>query len=148
MKYSKSHDVMQRVLITITIYFLVAFSFYLFFAGHNNPGGGFIGGLMTASAFILIYRIFDRNVANRIIRFSFPGILATGLFVSLFVGLIGPVFGDEMFTQYFDYFDLPFFGEVELTTAVPFDFGIYLVVVGMAMAATVTIAEDESKWKS
>ncbi|MBM7838055.1 multicomponent Na+:H+ antiporter subunit B [Alkalihalobacillus xiaoxiensis] len=148
MKFSRSHDVMQRVLITITIYFLVAFSFYLFFAGHNNPGGGFIGGLMTASAFILIYLIFDRQVANRIIRFSFPGILATGLLISIAIGLIGPLIGDEMFSQYFDYFDLPFFGEVELTTAVPFDFGIYLVVVGMAMAATVTIAEDENEWKS
>ncbi len=103
---------------------------------------------MTASAFILIYLIFDRQVANRIIRFSFPGILATGLLISIAIGLIGPLIGDEMFSQYFDYFDLPFFGEVELTTAVPFDFGIYLVVVGMAMAATVTIAEDENEWKS
>ncbi|GAF17953.1 LOW QUALITY PROTEIN: Na(+) H(+) antiporter subunit B [Bacillus sp. JCM 19046] len=147
MKFSRSHDVMQRVLITITIYFLVAFSFYLFFAGHNNPGGGFIGGLMTASAFILIYLIFDRHVANRIIRFSFPGILATGLLISLAIGLIGPLIGDEMFSQYFDYFDLPFSGKLS-QLPFPSTSGSYLVVVGMAMAATVTIAEDENEWKS
>lgn len=143
MRFSRSHDVMQRVLITVTIYFLVAFSFYLFFAGHNNPGGGFIGGLMTACAFILLYIVFDRKMANEYIRFTFPSMIAIGLLLSLGIGFIGPIVGDPFFTQYFDYFDLPFFGEVELTTAVPFDFGIFLVVVGMAMAATLNIAEDD-----
>lgn len=143
MKFSSSHDVMQRVLITVTMYFLLAFSFYLFFAGHNNPGGGFIGGLVTASAFILLYVVFDRKEANKIMRFTFPGVMAVGLLLAIGIGFIGPAIGDDFFTQYFDYFTFPFFGEVELTTAVPFDFGIYLVVVGMVMAATVTVSEDE-----
>lgn len=143
MKYSRSHDIMQQVFMTVVIYLLLAFSFYLFFAGHNNPGGGFIGGLMTASAFILLYMIFGQNAARKIVRFAYPSLIAIGLLLSAGVGIIGLLAGDTFFTQYFDYVTIPFIGEVELTTAVPFDFGVYLVVVGMTMAATVTIAEDE-----
>ncbi|WP_059102695.1 MnhB domain-containing protein [Shouchella shacheensis] len=144
MKYSKSHDVLQRNLITITIYFLLGFSFYLFFAGHNNPGGGFIGGLMTACSLMLLYVIFDRPRANDIIRYSFVTMIAVGLLIGIGVGFLGVIFGSAYLEQFFDYFEFPFFGELELTTALPFDLGIYLVVVGMGLVITLTVAEDES----
>lgn len=50
--------------------------------------------------------------------------------------------GDPFLTQYFDYFDLPILGETELTTALPFDLGIYMVVVGIALVIILTIGED------
>ena len=145
MRYSRAHDVMQRVLIIATSYFVLAFSFYFLFAGHNNPGGGFIGGLTTACALAFIYLAFDREKANEFIRFTFPGLIAVGLILSLGTGLTGLFVGDAYLTQYFDYFDIPFFGEVELTTALPFDLGIYFVVVGAAMVVMLNIAEDEDE---
>lgn len=142
MKYSRSHDVMQQVFMTGVICILFAFSLYLFFAGHNNPGGGFIAGLMTASAFALVYMIFGQATARQIMRFSYPVLIAVGILLAALTGSIGPLVGDPFFTHYFDYFTIPLIGEVELTTAVPFDFGVYLVVIGTTLAATLTIAED------
>lgn len=143
MKYSKSHDVLQQTLITVAAYFILAFSFYLFFAGHNDPGGGFIGGLMAACAFILIYIVFDRKKAQEAIKISFVPIIAIGLLLTIAVGFIGILFGQAYLEQFFDYFSFPFFGKVELTTALPFDLGIFFVVLAMAMVVTLTIAEDK-----
>ena len=143
MRYSRSHDVMQRVLLITTSYFVLAFSFYLVVAGHNNPGGGFIGGLTTACALAFIYLVFDREKTNEFFRFTFPGLISLGLLLSLGTGAIGFFINDAYLTQYFDYFDVPFFGEVELTTALPFDLGIYFVVVGAAMVIMLNIAADE-----
>lgn len=143
MKYSKSHDVLQQTLIVVTTYFLLAFAFYLFFAGHNDPGGGFIGGLTAACSLMLIYVIFDRKAANDAIKFSFVPVVAIGLLITVGVGFIGIIFGETYLEQFFDYYTFPFFGELELTTALPFDLGIFLVVVAVAMVITLTIAEDE-----
>ncbi|SDI33080.1 MnhB domain-containing protein [Natribacillus halophilus] len=145
MRYSRSHDVMQRVLLITTSYFVLAYSLYFLFAGHNNPGGGFIGGLTTACALAFIYLVFDRDTANEYIRFTFPALISIGLVLSLGTGAIGFFANDNYLTQYFDYFEIPFFGEVELTTALPFDLGIYFVVVGAAMVIMLTIADDEKE---
>ncbi|KYG35076.1 MnhB domain-containing protein [Alkalihalobacillus trypoxylicola] len=142
MKFSRSHDVMYRVLLTVVIYILFAYSIYLFFAGHNKPGGGFIGGLMGGLSLMLVYLFFGRGKGKALMKVTYPILISIGLLLSLGMGMVGVFFGDEFFTQYFDYFQIPFLGEVELTTAVPFDLGIYIGVVGMAMAATVTIVED------
>ncbi|KMK77197.1 MnhB domain-containing protein [Alkalihalobacillus pseudalcaliphilus] len=144
MKFSRTHDVMYRVLLTIVIYILFSYSFYLFFAGHNEPGGGFIGGLMAGLSLMLVYLFFGQSKGKALMKVTYPILISLGLLLSIGVGMTGVFVGDAFFTQYFDYFDLPFLGEVELTTAVPFDLGIFLGVIGMAMAATVTIAEDES----
>ncbi len=46
----KTNNVMLHTVTKIAAFIILTFSVFLFFAGHNNPGGGFIGGLMTASA--------------------------------------------------------------------------------------------------
>ena len=59
MKRLKSNNMMIQTITRIVTLIILAFSIYLFLAGHNNPGGGFIGGLMTASAILLLYLTFD-----------------------------------------------------------------------------------------
>lgn len=49
----KENDVVLRTVTKLVVFILLTFGFYVFFAGHNNPGGGFIGGLIFSSAFIL-----------------------------------------------------------------------------------------------
>ncbi len=93
---------------------------------------------------MLIYVIFDRKAANDAIKFSFVPVVAIGLLITVGVGFIGIIFGDTYLEQFFDYYTFPFFGELELTTALPFDLGIFLVVVAVAMIITLTIAEDEN----
>lgn len=50
----KENDVVLRTVTKLVVFILLTFGFYVFFAGHNNPGGGFIGGLIFSSAFILM----------------------------------------------------------------------------------------------
>ena len=55
----KENDVVLKTVTKIVVFILLTFGFYVFFAGHNNPGGGFIGGLIFSSAFILMFLAFD-----------------------------------------------------------------------------------------
>ena len=140
----KNTPVQLHVITRIVAFIILAFSVFLFFAGHNNPGGGFIGGLMTASALILLYLSFDLKTIKRVIPFNYEKVIASGLLLAIVTGIIGMFFGFPFLKQFFDYFQVPILGEIELTTALPFDLGIYLVVVGFSLLVILTIAEDDS----
>lgn len=140
----KSNEVMLHTVTRIVTFIILSFSVYLFFAGHNDPGGGFIGGLMTASAFLLLYLAFDMDSMKKALPFNFTALIAIGLLLAIFTGVSSMLAGDPFLTQYFDYFQLPILGETELTTALPFDLGIYLVVIGIALTIILTIAEDDA----
>ena len=71
MKRLKSNNMMIQTITRIVTLIILAFSIYLFLAGHNNPGGGFIGGLMTASAILLLYLTFDMKKIKKEIPISF-----------------------------------------------------------------------------
>ncbi|ERN54674.1 MULTISPECIES: Na(+)/H(+) antiporter subunit B [Alkalihalophilus] len=143
MKNLKSNDVLLHSVTRVVTFIILAFSVYLFFAGHNNPGGGFIGGLMTASALLLMYLGFDMKSIKKAIPFDFTKMIAFGLLLAIVTGFGGLLVGDPYLTQYFEYYQIPILGETELTTALPFDLGIYLVVVGIALTIILTIAEDD-----
>ncbi|MFC5713471.1 Na(+)/H(+) antiporter subunit B [Thalassorhabdus alkalitolerans] len=138
----KTNNVMLHTVTKIAAFIILTFSVFLFFAGHNNPGGGFIGGLMTASALLLLYVSYDIKSIRKAIPFNYVHIIAAGLLIAIVTGIVGMFIGDPFLTQYFDYFDLPILGETELTTALPFDLGIYMVVVGIALVIILTIGED------
>lgn len=143
MKNSKPNNMMLQTAMRFITIIIFAFSFYLFFAGHNAPGGGFIGGLMTASAILVLYLAFNRKIMNKAIPFDFTVIIGVGLLFAVGTGIVSMLFDYPFLTQFFDYFHFPFFGEVELTTALSFDLGVYLVVVGAAMSIILVIAEDD-----
>ncbi|GAB3795202.1 Na(+)/H(+) antiporter subunit B [Virgibacillus kimchii] len=144
MKQIKTNNVMLHTLVRIVSFIILAFSIYLFFAGHNNPGGGFIGGLMTASAFVLMYLAFDMKTLKKSLPINFLNMIAWGLIIALVTGIVSMLLGFPFLTQFFDYFQIPLLGEVELTTALPFDLGVYLAVVGAALTIILTIAEDDN----
>lgn len=143
MKNNKPNDMMIQTTMRFITIIVFAFSFYLFFAGHNSPGGGFIGGLMTASAILVLYLAFDKKKINKAIPINFTTMIGVGLLLAVGTGIVSMFFDYPFLTQFFDYFYFPIFGEVELTTALPFDLGVYLVVVGAAMTIILAIAEDD-----
>ena len=143
MKQIKPNDMMLQVSMRLITLIIFAFSFYLFFAGHNNPGGGFIGGLMTASAILVLYIAFDIKTISKAIPFNFTTMIGVGLLLAAVTGLASIFLGYPFLTQFFGYFQFPVFGEVELTTALPFDLGVYLVVVGSCPDIILAIAEDD-----
>lgn len=135
----KPNNVLLNTVTKVVSFIILLFSVFLFFAGHNNPGGGFIGGLMSVAALLLLYIALGREVANSILRIDYAKMIAVGLLISMLTGVVGMLFGYPYLTQFFDYFNLPIMGKTELTTALPFDLGIYLVVVGIAMLSILTI---------
>lgn len=139
----KPNNMMLQTLARLIILIVLSFSIYLLLAGHNSPGGGFIGGLMTASAILILYLSFGLNSIKKVIRFDYIKIIGIGLLFASVTGVISMVFGLPYLKQFFDYFTLPILGEVELTTALPFDLGVYFVVLASALAIILTIAEDD-----
>ncbi|WP_078577146.1 Na(+)/H(+) antiporter subunit B [Salipaludibacillus agaradhaerens] len=140
----KNTPIQLHVITRIVAFIILAFSIFLFFAGHNNPGGGFIGGLMTASALVLLFLSFDIKTIKKVLPFNYAKIIASGLLLAVLTGMVGMFLGDPFLNQFFRYYQLPILGKTELTTALPFDLGIYLVVVGFTLLVILTIAEDDS----
>ncbi|MGO4371226.1 MnhB domain-containing protein, partial [Paenibacillus sp. MCAF20] len=112
-------------------------------AGHHHPGGGFIGGLMTASALVLMAMAFGIKAIETIIPIDYRRLTAVGLTVALLTGIGSFVFGLPFLSHSFGYFQLPLLGETELATALLFDLGVYLTVVGITMTILLSIGRDE-----
>ncbi|WP_241657823.1 Na(+)/H(+) antiporter subunit B [Anaerobacillus alkaliphilus] len=135
---------MLKTTTTIVAFIILAFSVFLFFAGHNNPGGGFIGGLMTAAALLLLYVAFDVKTIKRVLPFNYTTMIAVGMLIAAGTGIASMLGGFPFLTQFDKYVTFPILGKVHLTTALPFDLGVYLVVVGVALLSILTIAEDDA----
>jgi len=131
--------------IAVPIILVLAVS--LFFQGHNLPGGGFIGGVLTTTAFVLVYvaygldyleaGVLDREVDPGTGIFEHRTVTAyrrtfvLGLAIVLGSGLAGLLLGGSFLAQdYVIVHDVPIYHEVELASALVFDLGVYLVVVG------------------
>lgn len=139
----KSNDVILRTISKVVIFIILTFSLYLFFAGHNNPGGGFIGALMASAAFVLLTMAFGIKTMREVIPIDFKILTAVGLIVALLTG-VGSFFVKAPFLSHsFGHFMLPILGDTELATAMLFDLGVYLTVIGITMNIILTIGRDE-----
>jgi len=119
------------------------FAVHIFFAGHYTPGGGFVGGLLMASAIVLLVIAYDLKTVQKILPLNYMYVTATGLILALGTAAY-PMFNNKpFFTHYFDYYTLPLIGKTSLLTAALFDLGVFLVVVGVTMTIIQTIGEDE-----
>lgn len=108
-------------------------SFFIFLRGHNDPGGGFIAGLVTSVALVLLYIGNGIDWVERRMTINYRAVAGSGLLIAGLTGL-GSLFFDHPFlTTAFGYFDLPLIGEIELATALLFDGGVFLAVVGATL---------------
>ncbi|MEQ3652179.1 MAG: monovalent cation/H+ antiporter subunit A [Glaciecola sp.] len=108
-------------------------SFYIFLRGHNMPGGGFIAGLITSVAIIQQYIAHGVEWVKPRIKVDYQTLISLGVLIAALTG-VGSWFFDRPFmTTWFDYFDIPFIGEIELASALIFDLGVYLTVVGATL---------------
>jgi multicomponent Na+:H+ antiporter subunit B len=130
--------------VVVPIVLVVAIS--LFLQGHNLPGGGFIGGVLTVAGFTLVYVAYNLDylevgVLNREVDYdssigehrtvvAYRRVFMIGLTIIVVSGLTAALFGEAFLSQTYTYVHLPLFGEIELASALVFDLGIYCVVVG------------------
>ncbi len=120
---------------------LLLFSFFLLLRGHNEPGGGFIGGLVAASAVLLQMIASGPVEVRRLIPFDVKLLLPAGLLVALLSGLPALVGGQPFLTGV--WVTLPVAGGLKLGTPVIFDVGVYLVVLGITVQIILSMAEEE-----
>ncbi|MFJ7185710.1 Na(+)/H(+) antiporter subunit B [Lysinibacillus xylanilyticus] len=139
----KTNDVIIQFTTKIVFFIIFFFSIHIFLAGHYTPGGGFVGGLLTSSAIVLLILAFDLNTVRKVLPINYTYLTAIGLLLALATAAFPMFVGQPFFTHFFDYFDLPLLGKQSLHTAMLFDSGVYLVVVGVTMTIIQTIGEDE-----
>lgn len=121
---------------------LLVLSLIVLYRGHNLPGGGFIGGLMAATAFILIGVSECMETAKRRLMIDPVSLMGIGLAVALISGLPGMLTGAPFMTgQWLPGFSLPMLGKVHLGTPLVFDIGVYLVVIGFTLHTTFSLAQ-------
>lgn len=138
----RSNDIFLQTLMKIVIFIVLTFALHLFFAGHHEPGGGFIGGLVTAAALILLGFAFRTETMHRVIRLDYRQLTAVGLLIAVLTGMGSFLFEAPFLSHTFGYFDLPLLGTTELATALLFDIGVYMTVIGVTMTIITQIGED------
>lgn len=139
----RTNDVMLQTATKVVTFIILMFAVHIFFAGHYTPGGGFVGGLLTTSAIVLLMLAFDIETVKKILPLNYVMMTAIGLLLALATAAASIIFDVPFFTHAYDYFDLPLFGKTSLHSAMLFDAGVYLVVVGVTMTIIQTIGEDE-----
>jgi multisubunit Na+/H+ antiporter MnhB subunit len=112
---------------------ILLLSVYLLFAGHNKPGGGFIGGLTCAAAFGLRYAAGGIEELRSVHRLEATTLLGAGMLVAAGTAVASLLLGAPLLTGGKVEADLPLLGHVKATSALPFDLGVYLVVVGLVL---------------
>lgn len=128
-----SNTVIMRTVARVLIPLLVVWSLYLLMRGHSAPGGGFIAGLVGGSAFALAYLAAPSASVARI-RLAYPAVIAAGVLTALLSGLLGLADGSFLRPLHADV-PLPWGGHYHFTTALVFDVGVYLAVVGVMLTA-------------
>ncbi|MBD2844583.1 Na(+)/H(+) antiporter subunit B [Paenibacillus sp. IB182496] len=138
----KTNDVILQSAAKLVVFVILTFSAYLFLSGHHEPGGGFIGGLMSAAALVLLALAYDLDTIRSVLPVNYRIVTATGLLLAILTGAGSFLFDRPFLSHAFDYFTLPLLGKTELATAVLFDLGVYLAVVGVTMTIILSIGED------
>ena len=138
----KTNDLILKNFTVLISFILFGFAVHLFFAGHNEPGGGFVGGLMTAAAILLMYMAYGEKTVNKVLPFNYRLLIIIGLAVAVLTGIGSFVFDVPFLSHTFTHVHVPIFGEIELATALFFDLGVYLTVVGVTVTIILTISRD------
>ena len=132
-----------RTVVKGVVFIILTLGMYLFFAGHNAPGGGFIGGLVLGSAIILLYITYDIETVHKSLPLDFKKVAAFGVLLAT-GSAVAALFFDAPFLKHTDgYFDVPLLGELHLTTVTVFEAGVALTVIGVLVTIILSISEDE-----
>ena len=138
-------SVVLETCVRLVFHTVLVFGVYLLFAGHNSPGGGFVGGLVAGIAFVLRYVAAGRAELKSAVPID-PGVpVGLGILVATATGMGAWLFDDDFLTSSYGSTVLPVLGEVKASTVLLFDLGVFLVVVGLVLTLLRTLgAEAES----
>jgi multisubunit Na+/H+ antiporter MnhB subunit len=121
---------------------IIVLSLYFLFAGHNQPGGGFVGGLTAAGAISLRYVNRGVHAVRRSFRLQPWTILGLGLTLSVGTAIFPMLLGGAILEHGTLKLHPPLLGDIKVTSALPFDIGVYAVVIGLVLMIFEAFGDD------
>jgi len=121
---------------------IIVLSLYFLFSGHNQPGGGFVGGLAASAAISLRYVTGGLEAVRRSFRSEPWTILGTGLALSVGTAIFPMLLGGAILEHGTLKLHPPVLGDIKVTSALPFDVGVYLVVIGLILMIFEAFGDD------
>lgn len=135
------HPPMMQTVTRLVLPLMLMVSVYIFLRGHNLPGGGFIAGLIAAVALIVQYLANGIEWTKAKLKFEKESLIAYGLLVATITGLVSILLGYPFLTSAFTHLHWPVVGEFEIASAIAFDLGVFLVVVGSTVLILVQLGQ-------
>ena len=136
-----AHPTMLVVTARVLLPLAMVVAVYLFLRGHNEPGGGFVAGLVVSSAIILQYLASGIGWTQHKMNLDFHPFIALGVLTAGITGAGAIAFGQPFLKSWHDHFDLGIFGDLELASAAAFDLGVFLAVVGAVLLVLVNLSK-------
>ena len=121
---------------------ILVLSLYFLFSGHNQPGGGFVGGLAASAGISLRYVTGGVDAVRRSFRSQPWSILGPGHALSVGTAIFPMLLGGKILEHGTLKLHPPLLGDVKATSALPFDIGVYLVVIGLALMIFEAFGDD------
>jgi multicomponent K+:H+ antiporter subunit A len=134
--------VVPAVLVRLLLPMAGVFAVYLFLRGHNEPGGGFVAGLVLSIAFLAQYMVSGTRWVEERMNLQPPRWIGWGMVAALATGLGSLLFGYPAFTTHTVHFTVPLLGEIHVPSAAFFDLGVFLVVVGATLLMLTALAHQ------
>ena len=135
-------SVVLETAVRLVFHTVLVFGVYLLFAGHNQPSGGFVGGLVAGCAFLLRYAATGRDEIDRSVPVDPVLPLGVGLLLAAATGAAAWLFGADFLAGGYVELDVPVLGVVKATSALAFDLGVFLVVVGLVLLVLRTLGAE------
>ncbi len=134
-----AHPLLLRSLTQVLLPMTLVVGLYILLRGHNAPGGGFIAGLIVASALVAQYLAHGINTTANRMKVSMHASMALGLLLAAATGIGAILIGYPYLTSTFGHLHWPIVGSFELASAMAFDLGVFLVVVGATVLILVQL---------
>lgn len=137
MLYSLILRTAARVLVPL----FLLFSVFMLLRGHNLPGGGFVGGLVAASAIVLYVLAAGVHESRSLLRTEPHVLLGTGLALAYGAGVLALATGHPFLTGLWVDLHVPVLGDLHLGSTLLFDIGVMLVVVGTVLLMVFSVED-------
>lgn len=138
------YSLIIRTAAAIMVPLLLLLSILLLVRGHDEPGGGFIAGLVAASAFSLHLFAFDADATKRFLKINSRILMGIGLLLAMLAGFIALAFNQAFLSAQWLDLNLGALGTLKLSTPLLFDIGVYLVVLGTVTTIIIALAKSEN----